>query len=137
MIEMINAPHDWGTVLENDSDTIIGFKMVRFLHKCTSEADSIAKVRWVQSNFPCAKFVVKIRSATRDQAKSQAKAFSEYDPLSMSAEGPLELNERMRKLETLSGGDQAFVLDSSERTKDLESLKQAVEWLGFDKSCHF
>jgi hypothetical protein len=145
MIETINPPlltdHQSGTsssVLEDDADTIIGFKTIRFLQNGTTEADTIALVRWVKSNFPCTKFIVNIRSATGDQAISQVRAFPEGNPLiAGSAEKLLQLNERMRSLVKLFGGDQAYLLDSSEWTKDLESLNQAVEWLGFHKSCHF
>jgi hypothetical protein len=124
-------------VLEEDADTIIGFKTVRFLHNGTTEADTMALVRWVKSNFPCAKFIVNIRSATRDQAKSQAKAFLKSDPLMQRAEKLLQLNERMRDLVKLFGSDQSYLLDSSKWMEDLESLNHAVEWLGFHKSCHF
>jgi hypothetical protein len=139
MIETINPPltDRWGTVLEDDTETIIGFKTVRFLHKVTTEADTIALVRWVQAQFPCAKFLVNIRSAEKDQAKSQAKAFIVGDELRTGANELHQLNERMRNLVKLFGGDQAYLLDSSEWTKNLESLNQAVEWLGFHKSCHF
>jgi hypothetical protein len=144
MIETINPPlmftDQSGTttsVLEDDADTIIGFKTVRFLHDGTTEADTIALVKWVKSNFPCSKFIVNIRSATRDQAQSQAKSFAKGDPLIEDAEKLLQLNVRMRDLVKLFGGDQAYLLDSSEWIMDLESLNQAVEWLGFHKSCHF
>ena len=40
----------------------------------------------------------------------------------------------MRNLVTLFGADQAYRLDSSEWTKDLESLNQSVELLGFYKA---
>jgi hypothetical protein len=136
MIETINPPltDQWGAVLEDDADTIIGFKTIRFLHNGTTEADTVALVRWVQSNFPCAKFLVNIRSETTDQAKSQKvlRKIAQHD-----AEELLELNERMRNLVNLFGGDQAYLLDSSKWTTDLESLNQAVDWLGFHKSCHF
>ena len=34
-------------------------------------------------------------------------------------------------------GEHAMVLDSSEWTKDVSYLNQAVEWLGYDKACSF
>jgi hypothetical protein len=47
-------------------------------------------------------------------------------------------NMLMRELVKLFGEDQVYlVLDSSNWTKNIDRLNQAVEWLGLHKSCHF
>lgn len=100
---------------------------------------TIALVRGVKSNFPCAKFTVNVRSATRDQVKSQANAFAKGDELITGANKLHQLNELKRNLVTLFGGDHSYLLARQLGVdQELESLNQAIEeWLDFHKSRHF
>jgi len=136
MMETINPPltDGNGTVLENDSETIVGFKTVRFLENVKDDEETEELVRWVQWNFPCARIVINIRSNVKDQAASWSQNFgianAKTDELNA-------INARMRNLVKLFGEDQAYLLDSSDWLDDIQHLNQAVEWLGFHKSCSF
>jgi len=133
MIETINPPltDTNGTILENDSETIVGFKTIRFLIG-VKEEDTRDLVRWVQKTFPCARILVNIRSAAQEQAASVDKAFGYHEDI----ESLKETNVRMRKVAELFG-DQAYLLDSSDWLKEIQHLNQAIKWLGFHESCFF
>jgi hypothetical protein len=138
MIETINPPLTDvdGKVLENDTDTIVGFKTIRFLEGVENDEDARSFATWVQENFPCTRFIVNIRSSEKEQIQSQIKNFHKSNE-TRATKMLHTMNIRMRELVKMFGEDQAYLLDSSNWTKNIDHLNQAVEWLGFHKSCHF
>jgi hypothetical protein len=114
---------------------IIGFKTIRF-HIGIEKSELPTVVNFVKEVFPCARIVVNLRSNTEDQAASRIQSFNLKQNGSELTSG-LELqNEKLRYIAELFG-DQGILLDSSEWTKNVSSLNQVVEWLGFDESCFF
>jgi hypothetical protein len=134
MIETINPPpvDENGNVLDDDSDTIVGFKTIRFL-RGLGEDDTEAMVQWVKNHFPCARVIVNIRSNVEQQAKSQ-KVLGKN--VRQDAEQLRHTNDRMNQVAQFFG-EQAFLLDSSVWLNDTSHLNQAVRWLGFHESCFF
>jgi hypothetical protein len=135
MVEVINPPPANFSKAE-EPHMILGFKTIRF-------QDDIEKwklpsvVNFVKEVFPCARIVVNLRSNIKEQAASQMKAFHKENKKTTERTYGIELgNEKLRYIAELFG-DQAILLDSSEWTKNISSLNQVVEWLGFDKSCLF
>jgi len=134
MIETITPPllDDDLELLQDDSETIAGFKTIRFLDERSSQFDEDL-VNFVKESFPCARVLVNIRSDTEMQALSRDKALNfeggEKDHLE-------RLNERMQRVANMFGS-QAMLLDSSKWTKNMDSLNQVVKWLGFNENCFF
>ena len=115
---------------------ILGFKTIRF-HTGIEKSELPTAVNFVKEVFPCARIVVNLRSNTKKQAASQMQSFHRNQNNVTELTYDLELdNEKLRYVAELFG-DQAILLDSSEWTKNISSLNQIVEWLGFDKSCFF
>lgn len=133
MIETINPPvTEDGVLVEDDSETIVGFKTIRFLGKNETYDEKL--VDFVKETFPCARILVNIRSNVADQAASREKSFnSGTDELA----GLRATNDRMLNLLRLFGRDYARLLDSSSWVHELDELNEVVEWLGFSKACHF
>ena len=135
MVETINPPsidNFTGKMLEDDSETIVGFKTVRFLHN-VKEDEIESLVDWVKETFPCTRFVVNIRSSVDEQAASWIKSFgSSREATKFIA----ETNRLMSKVASLLG-DQAYLADSSDWLKDIDHFNKIVDWLGFDRSCFF
>ena len=134
MIETINPPatDEMGRMLENNSETIVGFKTIRFLSD-KPEEQTPELVEWLQETFPCARIVINIRSSVEEQAASWKKSFGKKGNFSDEL---ADMNRRMRNLADIFG-EQAFLLDSSDWLNEIEHLNRVVEWLGFDKSCFF
>jgi hypothetical protein len=130
MIQVINPPREQRDV-RKEHEVILGFKTIRF-HRAVNLTKA---VEFVKESLPCARILVNIRSNTTAQALSQMTAFQKKNirPETLDRE-----NERLIHVaEKLFGKDQAMVLDSSRWTKNITHLNQAVEWLGFHKSCYF
>jgi hypothetical protein len=136
MIETINPPlfNENQEPIEDDSDTIVGFKTIRFLRNKPERYDA-ELVKYVQEHFPCARILVNIRSDIHAQASSYRgrKGFRTEQRGVSSVE---RMNERMRRVATMFG-NQAMLLDSSDWTKNIDSLNRVVQWLGFHESCNF
>lgn len=136
MMETINPPKTMANgslLVQDDSDTIVGFKTIRLLDG--TEDPNIDRYRFpfVKEIFPCARILINIRSNVTQQAASQAKTFGVDGTLAeMQAK-----NQRMIKLQGIFGRDYARLLDSSDWTKNVTALNEVVEWLGFSKECFF
>lgn len=141
MIETINPPvFNDDNSNATDTDTILGFKTIRFLQNGPHDdgKTDANMVRFVQQHFPCTRILVNIRSNSASQARSQAKmGWRPASSIAKATESIAFLNERLVNISTMFGPDQAFLLDSSEWTKNISSLNAAVDWLGFDSHCHF
>lgn len=136
MIETINPPllNEDLQLVQDDTDTIIGFKTIRFLDNVSPSEDK-DMVEYVQQHFPCSRILVNIRSDTRTQAISYANKKNFQTQL--RGQATLEqMNERLRRVASMFGS-QAMLLDSSDWTKNIDRLNQVVQWLGFHDSCKF
>jgi hypothetical protein len=138
MIETINPPllHENLEPIQDDSDTIVGFKTIRFLQKNFNISDN-DKVDYVKEHFPCSRVLVNIRSNTSEQALSYASKPFFRERLAHDGETALEeRNDRLRLIAKLFG-PQAMLLDSSDWVSNVDILNRVVQWLGFSESCYF
>lgn len=138
MMGTINPPSTdkQGRVLEDDSETIVGMKTIRFVGEEEDEMHGL--VRWIKDIFPCARIIINYRSDIEALAESQLKALPMEDKT--DAKGLQKaLQDDIDKLRKAAEwfGEQAYVLDSSAWLKDISELNKIVEWLGFHPSCAF
>lgn len=134
MMETITPPllDKQNELLEDDSDTIVGFKTIRFLHERGNANSDKEMVDFVKESFPCARILVNIRS---DEAE-QLASFSRKPAFHKDAVSISRMNNRLKQVANMFG-NQAMLLDSSEWTKDMNVLNHVVTWLGFHRTCHF
>lgn len=137
MIEAINPPlvDDQGKLIEDDAETIVGFKTIRFIGN--NNLDELKE--FLETKFPCARIVINIRSDVESQVASEEKAFgfdkSKEDQLRQDL---IQQNEEMARLADMLGEQRAHLLDSTEWThNNISKLNAAVAWLGFAESCFF
>ena len=139
MIETINPPVTTvdGTVEEDDSNTIVGFKTIRLLENVKEGYEEKEMVKFITEMFPCARIVINIRSDVEKQEKSQKLAFNSPKSPPMDVDGLRKMNDRLRNIASIFGEERAYLIDSSEWMHDIDNLNELVEWLGFDRSCFF
>jgi hypothetical protein len=130
--------HDHADVAD-DTNTIIGFKTIRFAMEGKRVYNITDHVQYFRTLFPCARFLINIRSDAAAIASSRQHVFKADKDKKRSA---LELvakreADMLREAVELFGNQTAMLLDSSHWTKDISLLNQAVSWLGFDEDCHF
>ena len=138
MFEAINPPKESfflveNRTLEDDVDTIIGFKTVRFhADDFLLEQDDLTEaVDYMMETFPCARFVINIRGDVESQIKSWKAAFgSDVDGDEIRL-----YNERLGNAAAMMGQDRARLIDMSEWSRKDNSglmvLNELIEWLGF------
>ena len=119
----------------DDSDTIIGFKTIRFVNGVNSD-DMESLVSYVTEHFPCARFIINHRSDVKAQADSLAKAWAGDAAKKNKQEWVENTNSKLQQVANLLGKDRAIFLDSTKWTKDVTLLNEAIEWLGFE-NCVF
>eukprot|EP00559_Dactyliosolen_fragilissimus_P002643 CAMPEP_0184868138 /NCGR_PEP_ID=MMETSP0580-20130426/29280_1 /TAXON_ID=1118495 /ORGANISM="Dactyliosolen fragilissimus" /LENGTH=225 /DNA_ID=CAMNT_0027368817 /DNA_START=488 /DNA_END=1165 /DNA_ORIENTATION=- len=115
----------------DDSDTIIGWKTVRF-HTPISGIDK--SIDFLLKHFPCSRIVFNIRGDIQAQKESWKKAFgTDKDVSSM-----IFINNLIIKAAAKLGPDRARLVDMSEwsRPEGLEVLNDLIQWLGF-KNCKY
>jgi hypothetical protein len=141
VIETINPPWLKKTITDNlprlvkdDSETILGFKNIRTISR-RDKRDDPKTVDFIREIFPCSRIIINIRSDVEELAASQAKAFHKMN--SNKATNVLrEETNRLRQMAEMFG-DQGLLIDSSEWTKNINVINEAVEWLGFSQECFF
>jgi hypothetical protein len=114
----------------DDSDTILGFKTVR-LHGQEFPDDWQYVADYLMQNFPCARFIINIRSDVERQVESWNKNFaSELD-----GDEVRYYNRKLSQTAAYMGQDRARLLDMLEWSKRDNSgvvvLNDLIEWLGF------
>jgi hypothetical protein len=134
MVEAINPPPANFSKTE-EPHMIIGFKTIRF-QLGLKRSKLPAVVNFVKEVFPCARIVVNLRSNAEEQAASQIRSLNMENNVTERISILASENEKLRYIAELFG-DQGILLDSSDWTKNISSLNQAVKWLGFDENCFF
>ena len=130
IMEVINPPEDEAT---KEADLIVGFKIITL--QFFKQKQLKPYLDFLHEIFPCARFLVNIRSDVESQAQSVEKTFTKVNSDNEVADLQ-DANQRYRKIAKDLGED-AFLLDSTEWTQNITVLNNAVDWLGFHKSCHF
>jgi hypothetical protein len=141
LFETMNPPSELQLSDTNgydDSETILGFKFIRFDDARFGGTDVESAIMFLQEYFPCARFVINIRGDIESQKASWIKAFKPADEKVI--EKLPKVNEMLRQLASSLGTDKARLLDmdewSSGTASGLQVLDELVEWLGYDK-CKF
>lgn len=125
----------------SDRETILGFKTIRLFDDMKQKSDQpptpayvATKVNLMNRLFPCARFVVNIRSDTDSHAASWKRSFGNKtfvdDFIGFAMEALQMFHQQM-------GPHRSFLLDSTEWTQNITSFNNMVDWLGFSKDCHF
>ena len=123
----------------DDSQTIFGFKFIRFQDVRFGGKDVESAVQFLQEYFPCARFIINIRGDIASQKESWKKAFK---PANEKVVDELpKMNEILRQVASLFGIERARLIDMDDWSNEEESiglkvLNDLVEWLGF-KHCRF
>jgi hypothetical protein len=138
-----------GELLESDEKTILGFKEIRlfvnenkkksgsFLYPTQVQEIAKAKVETLNYLFPCSRFVVNYRSDMNSQLDSWKKQFNATNTTDTARILQVE-NDLLHSFHMLMGPSQrSFLLDSSEWTRNTDSINEMIEWLGFSPQCHF
>lgn len=108
-----------------DDSTIIGAKMIR-VQKNKWQPKLVAE--FIREYFPCAKFVVNIRSDVQSQLRSQETTFK--DSKNPDTDRIIQHNKFLISLTEVLG-DNAILIDMIEWSKDIKVLNDAIEWIGF------
>jgi len=120
--------------LDNDAERreILGVKTIR-LHLGGWTPQEAAK--FLQDNFPCARYVINIRSDVNAQVESMGVAFKKTNiDAEFRKQREKTLNDAYQFLYRLSnilGEDTARFIDMTEWTNDVSILNDLLKWLGF------
>jgi hypothetical protein len=137
-----------GELYKSDEKTILGFKTIRLFQdeiqgnngKSLSprQIQEIAKEKVETMNrlFPCARFVVNVRSDIKSQVQAWKTLFGSRNTTRTSQ--VLEShNQLLHMFHQVMGSERSFLLDSTEWTRNITALNQMVDWLGFSPHCRF
>lgn len=116
---------------EEESKLILGAKVIRLQQAnwTTNRAR-----RFLTESFPCARFIINIRSGSAEQAKSMVDAFAKtdfeetYNSIQNQTSFLKELSDRL--------GQKAKLIDMDEWKDDVSILNNVLDWLGFE-NCSF
>ena len=125
--------YDDGKNSAADDDDVIGFKTIRFLygHNALQDADYL---HFFTNTFPCARFVVNVRSDVDALQESRQAAFHSNRDNADTLRGEIQ---RLLALAELLGPERSYVLDSTEWTQNATQLNGLVRWLGYSPECDF
>ena len=136
LLQMNKAGHE--SYEDHEASTIIGAKMIRIQNGQWTVKEA---VDYFNTAFPCAKYIVNIRSDIDGQAESMANLG--WDVNKEKMEGANDFLERFAKQ---MGQNKARLIDmndwvaepfeNDESEKGVRVLNHAVRWLGF-KDCRF
>jgi hypothetical protein len=132
IIELITPPELPIHNMEEEKSMIIGFKTIRS-HRAKDKDEMQAFVEFLKKNLPCARYLINYRSDTESHMNSLQTNFKWNDVES-------RLNREvglLKLLYELLGSEHAYLLDSSQWTKDVGVLNQALDWLGYGHACYF
>ncbi|KAL7570805.1 hypothetical protein ACA910_018876 [Epithemia clementina (nom. ined.)] len=97
--------------------------------------------QFLNETFPCAKFVVSIRSDAQSHAQSIRHTFYQHNQekrQTVTVQESEQRNCNMRLLVQWLGQEKARVMDSSQWTRNMSIVNALVSnFLGFDPACHF
>jgi hypothetical protein len=132
-IELITPPELPIHNMEEEKSMIIGFKTIRSFRD--KEKDEMKLfVDFLEKNLPCARYLINYRSDSEALKKSVETLFHWTKDVATKIETE---KRQLKLLYELLGSERAYLLDSSEWIKDIGILNQALEWLGYNPSCHF
>ena len=124
-----------------DEDNIIGAKLIRIPN---GEWTPSQTVHFFTNNFPCARFVINIRSNEKKQLDSVSSSFAndkadDCNDKSLNVkrkEYLVEQTEFLKTFHSLMGDEASRLIDMSEWKNDVSIINDVVQWLGFEQ-CTF
>jgi len=141
MIEGIDPPllDGNGRVIDPDlaSRDVVGFKTVTFAHHINTPGNRTDTIRFLRTNFPCARFIVNINTDIEQRANSTKNNFRLHKNLTAIELNEVYENGNYTAFAELLGPDRAFLVDKAEWTRNISKLNEAVSWMGYDRACHF
>jgi len=137
LFEIINPPLSFDD--HDDSDTIIGFKTVRY-HKSTGASLSNL-LQFINDVFPCSRIIMNIRSNSTEQTLARTTWFERSSSTEIVKDIIKDENKKLVKMYNMLG-QQAQLLDMSSWTvpkeadyqqqqQVYEDLNNVMEWLGY------
>lgn len=148
--------------MTSESATIVGFKTIRFLNyryrnargnsssggRTTKDGKyddhyngtqlAFDGANYLQEMFPCARFVINIKSNLTSQANSLIQRFKRTQSSNYLVKELMEINDLLTQVYHFLGHEKAYWLDSSIWTKNVSAInKMVVDWLQFPSPCQF
>lgn len=114
--------------MEDDSKTILGMKVIRLQRGDWTPQEA---AKYLRNNFPCARFLINVRSNMTELAQSYSDNFH----WNVSEADLFNKTEFLRDLHTELGFS-SYLLDMRWWKNNVEILNEAVKWLGFE-NCAF
>ncbi len=138
LLRTINPPNltDESSLYDpvEEANRIIGAKLIR-LHQGNWQAWQAAK--FFRENFPCAKFVVNIRSNEENQVQSLVNNFHwKEEQEEQKIKGLEHGTQFLRKFHRWMGDESSRLIDMSEWKDDVGIINDLLDWLGFE-NCAF
>ncbi len=120
-----------------EANTILGAKIIRIPNGNWGPEKA---AQFFQENFPCARFIINIRSDEEAQLNSISSAFgvdlSNEEKKEKKKENIEQSNQFLFKLHEELGKKSSMFIDMSQWKDDVEILNKVVKWLGF-QDCAF
>jgi len=132
--EIINPPPVY---TEDDSETIIGFKTVRY-HKSTG-ATLTNLLQFIKDAFPCSRIIMNIRSNSTEQTLARTRWFERTSSATIVKDIIKDENKKLIQMYNMLGTEQAKLLIMANWTlpkiigkeEVYEDLNHVIEWLGY------
>lgn len=116
-----------------DKNDVIGFKSTNLPFLTRPAEEDVDFVRFMTTTFPCARFVINIRSDVQAHMASQLAADNKAEKKSNIEKD----RQRLLAVAHQLTPERAYVLDSTEWTKNVTFLNGLVRWLGYSPECDF
>jgi len=97
---------------------------------------------FLETNFPCAKYIVNIRSNVYKQAQSWQKSFKKGDIVARGKsiqkirDGLQKENDFLRQFSNILGDDKVKLINMEAWTENITVLDEVVDWAGF-RHCQY
>ena len=120
---------------EYEASKIIGAKMIR-VQRGDWSADEAAE--FVETNFPCAKYIVNIRSNVYKQALSWKKIWEKTGGRSIQQirDKVEKENDFLHRFSKKLGDDKVKLINKEAWTENITVLNEVVDWAGF-RHCQY
>ena len=136
LVDFVNppstAPEDLPLDHKAEAKNILGMKVIRLQQ---SDWSALHAKKFLVQSFPCARFIINIRSNTYEQGESVISAFKDSDL--DAAVNKIEVQTSfLEELAGRLGGKRAKLIDMEDWKDDVSVLNDVVNWLGFE-GCEF
>jgi hypothetical protein len=120
-----------------EATTVLGAKIIRIPHGNWGPKKA---AQFFQENFPCARFIINIRSDEEAQLNSMSSAFhfdlNDEKKKEQKEQSLVQSNQFLIKLHEELGKKSSMFIDMTRWKDDITILNKVVKWLGF-QDCAF